>query len=214
MATCHDANYKALADLTWDQNRKLYCDRWNIEAFVKTDNFNTSIPIGFERCFLIKEIMSLNQHEYVFWTGTDVMITNHAIPLNQFIYDGFTIVIGCDFNEINDDLFLIKNDQRGKDFIDMMIDNLEKYRYHPYKEQGIIIDKSKEPNTEVKVLPQSFINSYHYPLYCPYKGARNHNDYMGFNGNWKFGDFAIHCPDQNMETRLNLFNQILPLVIK
>jgi hypothetical protein len=213
-ATIHDHNYKALSDITWEQNRKLYCERWGYTPFVKTDNFNPDIKIGFERCFLIKEIMDKNEHDFIFWSGTDTAITNFTIPLDQHIYNGYSITVAPDFNGINNDSMLIRNDKNGKDFIDLMIQLMPEYMDHPFCEQGILMEKYQEYQHVIKLVPQKFMNSYHMPLYCPHKGAKDFNDAFGFNGNWTPGDFLLHCPDQTMDVRISLFNQVLSLVIK
>lgn len=215
IVSIHDDNYKELADLTWHNNRKLYAHHHGYDAIAKTDNFGDT-NIGFWKIKLLLEIMNTRQHDILHFSGTDTLITNFTIPLTEFMYDGYSVTIATDFNGIQADSMLVRNDENGRAWLQMIMDKMPEYIRHPFFEQGVMMDYAqRDPwNHIVKVVPQRFINSYFYPLYCPEKGAKNHNDAMGFNGNWQKGDWLLHCPDHKMHIRLALFNRILPLVVK
>ena len=213
VVSIHDENYAEMADLTWTQNKKLYCERWGYTQVIKTDGFNSNIPIGFEKIVLIKEIMSRREHQWIYWAGCDTMITNFAIPLDQFAYDDAHFVIATDFNGINADSFMIRNSFEGRSYIDMILRKLPEYSNNNLYEQGVMIDTYQEYKNIIKIVPQKFLNSYVYDLYRV-KGARNNLDKLGLSGNWTVGDFLCHCPDHNMDVRMNLFRQLAPLVIK
>ena len=211
VVTTHDDNYKILADLTWEGNRVRYAQKNGYGALAKTNNFTQPI-IGWEKIAWCLEIMNNSDYELLHFSGTDTLITNWHIPLTEFLYDGFSVTIATDFNGIQADSFVIRNNQAGKNWLQMIMDKQQQYSRHPYFEQGVMMESYPDYRDVVKVVPQRYLNAYHYPLYYN-KGAKNTLDAMGFSGQWYKGDFLIHCPDHPMHVRLNLFNQIIPEVI-
>ena len=214
IVTLHDDRYKPLADLTWEQNRVLYAHTHGYTSIAQTSDFNTNIPIGFAKIALMLEVMDRQEHDVLHWSGTDTMITNFNIPLDQFLYDGYHVTIATDFNGIQADSFIVRNTPEARSWLQMIMDLEPQYRNHPYVEQGVMMETYTQWSHIVKLVPQRFINAYHYPLYCPGKGAKNNLDKLGFSGQWYKGDWLIHCPDQSLNVRLQLFNQILPHVVK
>jgi hypothetical protein len=212
LVTIHDQNYAQLADLTWARNRLLYATKQGYDAIAKTDGFDASMSIGFAKIALLLEIMERKEHEVLHWSGTDTMITNFHVPLTEFLYEGYHVTIATDFNGIQSDSFVIRNTMEGRAWLKMIMDKMPEYRKHPFLEQGVMMETHEQYQHIVKIVPQRFINSYHYPLY-KHKGARNNHDKMGLSGQWQIGDFLIHAPDQPMSVRMDLFNQVLPLVI-
>ncbi len=212
LVTIHDDNYAKLADLTWTNNRALYAAKHGYDAIAKTDGFN-GMNIGFAKIELLLNIMNRREHDVLHWSGTDTMITNWSIPLTEFLYDGYHVTIATDFNGIQSDSFLIRNTMEGRAWLQMIMDKMPEYLRHPFYEQGVMMETYQQYQHIIKVVPQRFINSYHYPLYRN-KGAANNLDKMGFSGQWYPGDFLIHAPDHPMHVRLDLFNQVLPFVIK
>lgn len=212
IVTIHDHNYQQLADLTWEKNRKLYAAKHGYDAIAKTNNFKP-MSVGFSKIDLLLEIMNTRQHDVLHWSGTDTMITNFTIPLTEFLYEGYHVALATDFNGIQSDSFVIRNTIEGRSWLQMIMDKMPEYQSHPFLEQGVMMETYQQYQHIIKVLPQRFLNSYHYPLY-QHKGAVNNHDKMGFSGQWFPGDFLIHAPDQPMNLRMDLFNQVLPLVIQ
>lgn len=211
IVTLHDSNYEVLANLTWHQNRINYARMHNYEPIAKTEGLGSMI-IGWEKIALLLEVMKTGKHDVIHWSGTDTMITNFNIPLDEFLYDNYHVTIATDFNGINADSFVIRNTMEGRAWLQMIMDKMDEYKNHPYLEQGVMMETYTQFQHIVKIVPQRYLNAYHYPLYYN-KGARNNCDAMGFSGQWRKGDFLIHCPDQPMHIRLELFNQILPHVV-
>jgi hypothetical protein len=211
VVTVHDENYKILADLTWHKNRVLYAQKHGYDAIAKTEGFGTMI-MGWEKIAILLEVMKQNKHDVLHWSGTDTMITNFHIPLSEFLYDGYHVTIATDFNGIQADSFVVRNTMEGRAWLQMIMDKQQEYSRHPFFEQGVMMETYQQYKNIVKVVPQRYLNSYHYPLYKN-KGAKNNLDIMGFSGQWHKGDFLIHCPDHPMHVRLSLFNELLPEVI-
>jgi predicted O-methyltransferase YrrM len=212
LVTIHDNNYKDLADITWEQNKREYAELHKYDLIAKTSGFG-DMPIGFEKIALLRKIMDEGKHDVLYWSGTDVMITNYCIPLTEFVYPQHHVVISNDFNGINADSFVIRNTMEGRAWLDMIMSRMEEYRNHPYVEQGVMMDTQASMSHVVKVLPQRYLNAYYLPLYHQ-KGAKDDLDSLGYGGNWRVGDFCLHAPDLPMDIRLALFNQVMPRVIK
>jgi hypothetical protein len=213
LATIHDDNYKDLAEITWYNNRELYANRHGYKKIAKTDGFD-NMNIGFAKIKLLLDIFTQNTSvDAIHWSGTDTMITNWSIPLSEFIYDNYHVTIATDFNGIQSDSFLVRNTMEGRAWLSMILDNMQSYLSHPFLEQGVMMETYHQYQHIIKVVPQRFLNSYHYPLYYS-KGARNNQDKLGFNGQWYIGDFLIHAPDQPMNIRLDLFNKVSKMIIR
>jgi hypothetical protein len=211
IVTTHDEKYKILADLTWHRNRILYAKKNGYGALAKTENFKQPI-IGWEKIAFCLEVMNNSDFDLLHFSGTDTLITNWHVPLTEFLYDGYSVTISTDFNGIQADSFVVRNDKNARDWLQMIMDKQPQYSRHPYYEQGVMMESYQDWKHTVKVVPQRYLNAYHYPLYKN-KGAKNNLDAMGFSGQWHKGDFLIHCPDHPLHVRLELFNQIIPEVI-
>ena len=163
VVTTHDDNYKILADLTWEGNRVRYAQKNGYGALAKTNNFTQPI-IGWEKIAWCLEIMNSSDYELLHFSGTDTLITNWHIPLTEFLYDGFSVTIATDFNGIQADSFVIRNNQDGKNWLQMIMDKQQQYSRHPYFEQGVMMESYPDYRDVVKVVPQRYLNAYHYQI--------------------------------------------------
>jgi galactosyl transferase GMA12/MNN10 family len=213
LVTIHNSNYEQLADLTWHRNRTLYAKRHGYAAIAKTDGFNSSIPIGFEKIVLLLELMKEGNYDIFHWSGTDTMITNFHIPLTEFAYPDYHVAIATDFNGINADSFVIRNTPEARAWLQMIMDLMPEYSNHEFFEQGVMMETHNKHKDIVKLVPQRFLNAYWMPIYYPGQG-RDLRDKFGLSGQWHPGDFLLHAPGQPMSVRLSLFSQILPLVLQ
>lgn len=213
MFCVYDDNFKELANLTWDQNRKLYAERWGYDTFVKNSDFNR-MQIGFAKIKFMLEVMERKEHDIVYWSGTDTMITNFFIPLTEFVYDGYHITMAKDFSGgMNNDSMLVRNTEEGRAWMKMIIDNMPAYLTDHRFEAGPMWDTYDQFKNIIKILPQRMFNAYHYPLYVN-KGARSTLDGSGFSGQWYPGDFLFHACDQTMEVRMDICTQVMKYVLK
>lgn len=213
LISVHDDNFKDLAEITWHKNRKLYAERHGYDTFEKTSNFD-GMQIGFAKIKFMLEIMEKKEHDALYWSGTDTLITNFFIPLTEFLYDGYHITMAKDFSGgMNNDSMLIRNTIEGRTWMKMILDNMPVYVTDHRFEAGPMWDTYDHFKNIIKILPQRLFNAYHYPLYAS-KGAKNSLDGSGFSGQWYPGDFLFHAVDLPMPVRLDLCSQILNYVIK
>lgn len=210
IAVCsiYDANYEKLGNITINDNAKQYCDKHGYDLIVRTDNFvMPSSQIGYEKIDFILSVLKTNQHDLIFWRGADTMITNFTKKLDEIVELDNFFIIAADVHGINADSFLIKNCQLAINFFEEILRDRSNYidEQHAF---NMLRDKYN-----IKVIPQKYINSYDYNLYCSHEPF-NHNGYQpecesgldifGHDGRWSTGDFMIHWPGITTEKRIEL----------
>jgi len=224
--THHNAAYQELADMTWHQNKLIYAKKHGYATHVQTDNFvtaNGKVPMtGFEKVYQAKVILEEHpEYEWIWWTGTDSLITNMNVRLEDRVLNQYHFIVSTDVNGINADSFLLRNSPEGRKFLDDWLAMEEECSTFWDTEQRAIAlmlglpvtaDPSWAPpgpfevceqyQSIVKVVPQRYLNSYNYNVYGnEYPDQR---DKSGVNGNWSFGDWLIHWPGTPMHMRLEL----------
>lgn len=203
IVSLHTPNYQPLADHTWDNNKLLYAQKHQYRAFCKTSNFVGNISPGYEKIFYLQELMANHPEiEWFFWLGTDTMITNFNIKVEERIDSNFDFIIATDGNALNADSFLVKNSKNGRDLINWIADNVGRYDPHYFREQQAMIEANEMPEWKpmFKVIQQHLINSHDcWPNhYLPGFG----HDKLGGRAWWEPGDFVVHWPGSSLQTRL------------
>lgn len=221
LVTIHTGRHLPLAELTWTNNRELYAKKHGYDAIAKTDNFkrthlnaNGHTLLGYEKIELLLQTLNENKHDILLWSGADTMITNFTIELPEFYYPGYSVILATDFNGINADSFIVFNTPDAKKWLQTLLDMESVYCNFPGVEQDAMRDIQEQFKNIVKIVPQRYLNAYHYHIYRTRANATSNMDAMGYSGNWQIGNFLIHCPGQPMEVRFELFNRIKDLVIK
>jgi len=219
LITLHNEAYQPLADLTWTQNKVVYAEQHGYKAICKTDGFREGSGIGYQKIYFAKEVLESNLDlEWIWWTGTDTLITNFAVRIEDRVDNNYHFMICVDVNGINADSLLIRNSPEAIKFLDDVIAIEEESAKHWDCEQraiarvmgvpvppepweiGPYVPVTDNASPIVKVLPQRFMNSFNYQLYH-YTDQR---DKLGIDGNWQKGDWLIHWPATGLEHRLHL----------
>lgn len=223
LITHHDENYQALANYTWEGNKIFYANKHGYGYHAKTTDWVLSSKAGFEKIYLIKKIFEEHpEYEWVWWTGSDTLITNFMIRIEDRIDNNYHFIIATDILGLNADSFLIRNSVEGNNFINELLKLEEQSSKFWDAEQRAISNLLGFPGTgdqnwprgnEVKVnekykniakiVPQRFMNGFNYYLYDVYKNVP-HRDRMDTDGNWRFGDWLIHWPATDLEFRQEL----------
>ena len=113
-------NIKELAVITVEYNKRKYCEKHSYDLIIQNDNF--SIPhLGFEKLAMIKRTLETGKYDWVYWCGSDTMITNYNIKIEDLIDDNYCFILGCDVWDWNVDSMLFKNDKRSVDFLEKII---------------------------------------------------------------------------------------------
>lgn len=224
MITCHDENYHELASITVPV-KETYCQKWGYEFVCKTSNFfynNTynenpsDLLIGFEKLKMVLDIFKERPHlDWIHWSGTDVLITNYNVRLENIVDDDYHIVVCFDGNGMNVDSMLIKNSKVGRGLMRWILDNVETYRHHWWYEQQAMIDfyfQNPLGKDIIKALPQRVMNSYIYDLYPEWR-TKPHIDHTGHDGDWQEGDFMLQLPGLPIQQRIDIMKEIMKKVI-
>lgn len=222
LATMHDDKYQELATETWDNNKVKYAMRHNYAYVAKTDDFY-GYPPGFEKIqFLLDLFEAYPETTWIWWTGTDSMITNFNTKIEDKVKIEFTdgevfepqVIMSSDFNfDINCDSILIKNTDKSKAWLQEIMDNLPKYANHQYKEQQCMLDIMHKYDDAVFIMPQHYMNSYEYIMYsvAPWN-YKSIYDVNGHRGQWEPGDWLVHWPGTQPHERMELVKKFKELV--
>lgn len=211
IAVCQawDSNYQELADLTWFQNKKLYCDYWGYPTHIKTDGF--TYVVSYEKIKFMLDIMRAHpEYEWIYWAGTDTLITNFYVKLESFIDTNYNIIIAKDINDINADSMLVKNTKESQEYLEYIWTLAPKYNNHMWWEQQAMIDNMDKYGHLFKFIPQKSFNSFLYKqLY--WHIYHSSVDKTGNDGQWSPGDFLLHVPGAGMKKK-EILEQFMGLV--
>ena len=200
LVSLNDRNYQPLADITWLQNKVEYAERHGYGYACKVDGFY-GVSIGYEKIYLLRDMMvEYPSIDWFWWTGSDTLITNMTIPLDERVDNDYHFIIATDCNGINADSFLVQNTPEGRAYIEMIISKYDQYKNDNWFEQQCIIDSVEEYKDIIKIVPQRLLNSYDYGLYPECVPI----DKSGENGQWKHGDLLIHWPGTSLPHRIHL----------
>lgn len=225
----HDNNYQPLADLTWHKNKVLYAEQHGYAHHVTTKVFSEHSSIGYQKVYFAREILEQHpEYEWIWWTGTDTLITNFAVRIEDRIDNNYHFIISVDVNGINADSLLIRNSPEGKKFLDDVLAIEQECSKHWDHEQRAMartmgVPVPPEPwamhpvapiaghmQSIVKIVPQRFMNSFNYQLYH----YTDHRDKLGIDGNWNKGDWLIHWPATSLDQRLQLASFYMQHIVK
>lgn len=216
IVTAHNETYQPLANLTWNQNKKLYAEKHGYDAIDKTTNFKYNDPklISFERTELIIDLLESGKYQWVHAAGCDTMITNFNLRYEDLVDDNFHFIIATDCFNINNDSFFARATPECITWLKHTCSLRETYKNHPWYDQQSMIDTIDMISPYMKIVPQRTINSYDYDQY---PGSIPHiykKDLLGNDGQWQPGDFLIHWPGISVSRRIELAKNMLPKVIK
>jgi hypothetical protein len=217
LATMHDNLYQHLANETWDNNKVKYAEKHEYAYIAKTDDFY-GFPPGFEKIqFLLDTFEAYPDIEWIWWTGTDSMVTNFNTRIEDKVAEvpDAHIIMSADFNfPINCDSILIKNTKEAKAWLQDIMDNMDTYATHQYKEQQYMLDSADKYTDIMEVMPQHFMNSYEYKMYkVPPWNYTETVDVHGERGQWEPGDWLVHWPGTQPQERLDLVEEYKEKII-
>ena len=215
LVTAYNEAYRPLADITWDQNKKLYAQKWAYDTYEVTEGFNSIEDIPWSRARKIIDLLESGKYDWVHAVGCDTMITNFNVRLEDLADNNYDFIIATDCFNINNDSFLARNTKNCIDWL-KHLDNLQ-YDYcgkHPWNDQQCMIDNIERLGNGLKIVPQRLINSYDYDQY---PGSIPHiykKDIFGNDGQWQPGDFLIQWPGIPNNRRIPLAQQMLTQIIQ
>lgn len=187
-------------------NKLEYCLRHNIQ-FTMRQHIQIS-PWGERPQFMIEELERMKPGEWLWFMGTDTLITNMTIDVRKFMTDeapDFTIA--KDMHGINNDVFFIRRTEASLAFLKSILAMNKLYS----DDQQAMNHLLKQDEISVKYETMENINSYLFDEYPYYKG-------MGLStaspGHWTPGRFILHLPGMSNERRFTLMEKHLADVVR
>lgn len=206
IVTAYTANYTPLTEITWDQNKVPYAQRHGYDTFALTEGFKYPLKhIGFQRLEYVVELLKTNNYDWIYVCGSDTMITNFTIKLEDLVDDEYDFIISVDCLNLNNDSFLVRNTPLAVKWLEHICALRETYADAKWYEQSAMIDTIDMMEDKIKIVPQRFFNSYDYWQYPQdYQPHIDKRDILGNDGQWQPGDFLIHWPGLSLEKRIPL----------
>lgn len=210
LVTAYNEAYQSLADITWNQNKKLYAQRWGYDTYEVTDGFTSIEDISWARTRKIVELLESGQYDWVHAVGCDTMITNFNIRLEDIVDNTADFIIATDCFNINNDSFFARNSNNCISWLKYLDTLQDQYcQKHPWNDQQCMIDNIEKLGSGLKIVPQRLINSYDYDQY---PGSVPHiykKDIFGNDGHWQPGDYLIQWPGIPNDRRIPLAQHML-----
>lgn len=194
ITTSFDSPYKGVANLTLPILME-YADCHGYELSVKQNPWDARDIIWGR----VSDMLAYNgPADWIVHVDADVLITNLTKSLEEFVgFDRFTlIVVGSDHNGINDGMLFLRNSLPAKELMRDVERTAESGCFQSALAENESLHKF------VSVASQRSFNSYlkgEYPDQDP-------------DGVWQEGDFALHLPGRSNPRRVEILNQILPLI--
>ena len=218
LASIHTPDMEPLAQITWDQNKKLYCDQKGYSSRVKKQ----IIPYqGFDKILFLETIINENKFDYILWCDCDTLITNFNKNIEDLIDENYHFFLTTDVNGINGGVFLIRTSPEGLSYFNHIKQKMYEYasqnKFRFGEEQNAMIRTYQDPQFKdiIKILTQKSMNSYDYDLYGYNRDISI--DKLGHQGHWEDGDFIIHIPGfgpDRFQERLGHFKKYINKVIQ
>ena len=190
-----------------DENKRKYCERHGYAFRPKCgEPYHTRFhygdphlkPMGwewgFERAFAFRD--AFNAHpdcEWVYFSDTDALITNHTITLDRIVDNRFHVILSADINGTNCGNLFVRNSEIGRAFIESMIGAMPAYRDNHMAENQWIQEMATATYWKkyIKITPQRLFNAYDFTLY-QFPKFTGTKDVLGVDGQWQPDDFVLH----------------------
>lgn len=215
IVTMHDQNYSDLADITYRQNKVLYCEKHGYGLFAKTDNFSPGRRVYFDKIRHSLETLEQNPNiRWIWWLDCDAVITNFNTTIEQWCDPDYHFVIAVDRYNLNNGSYFLRNSDQSREYFQHILSLEEQYLDAEWPEQQPMIDLIDQYRSIIKIHSQRDFNSYDYDFYFKDHGNTHDWDLFGNNGNWQPGDFVCHYPGITYSKKIELAKNILERVIK
>ena len=196
------------------ENRRQYCKKHGYTFFSHSSPLDNR-PATWSKLKIILSIFEKQTFDWVLWTDSDSVILNEDIKIESLIDDNVDLIITKDCFSYNAGVFLIKNTEASKKFLQQWIEK-SYYVGHPWQDQAALVEMleseslDQRKSLKVKILPQRKMNSY------PKQESRegwytivNEKKYFwdaakSDEGEYKAGDFIIHYAGIAEEERSRL----------
>jgi hypothetical protein len=233
LLTMHSEEYRPLANLTMP-GKKEYAGRHGYE-FV--ERRSPALSCWERPAIWLEELIKCPDGGWMFFTGTDVLFTNHTIDARTLCDPAFDLIISADGNGLMCDSFIIRkclsttiflckvSQRRGtvnneQDAIDCVLSNSGDYGEYVRK-LGCILKQDGEPPSQ-RILDRCQVELNHSNVRVKIVPQRTLNSYCHscYGGSdemphsWHPGDLLAHFPGKTLAYRLEVMPRYLAQVIR
>lgn len=217
MSSHYADNYSELG-IIMEDNRLEYCKKYGYQFFIKRKDFYGELGFGFSKIRFLLDLCLNNDFDYIHWGGVDTLITNFNIKIEDWLDNKHSFFISKEesgeFRSLNADVFIVKNDKNGRGILEFILSKFDDYKRHPWQEQQVMINcLEKEFGSLIKIMPHQSFNSYPWRFYDSNQSGEA-DIHKNEPGDFKPGDFLLHCPGHTLENRLRIFKFYIPQIIK
>lgn len=187
-------------------NKREYCQKHNYIFY----NYN-SIQEDWspEWSKVIYCLKHLKEHDWIFWSDADAMITNFNFKIENIIDENFDIIVSNDIGGMNTGSFLIKNSEWSFNFLKQL------YILRELFEKGISFSSNQRNQfTDQDAMVYLFKNNWeNTQQHFKFINKRIFNSYaMTSVDDWQIGDFILHMP--GTANRKEKFEKFISLIVK
>lgn len=199
----------------WEQVRQItvpamieYADRHGYDFDMLNGEYMPELGhIVWQKIRWIRDWLAGSSVDYVWVVDLDILITNHTIPLTDFLDATYTIHMAKDVSgNLNCGSFLLKNCEQALRWLDSILS----LQSETTSEQHAILELHKAPlwSGLTNILPHPSLNSTRWELY-PSLGRQSVED-----GQWEPGHLLCHQMAMTTQARAEIFAGMLGSVIR
>lgn len=197
--TEYGSNYKPIAEYTTPIN-KAYCERHGYE-WRELILDGTGNEYYYKKHEFIRDTFDNEDVDAIFYLDCDAVITNHTIPLTNFMPYGGQFMITKHAGELNGGVILLRKFNTGNLVNDFVLARREKF---PNEQNCIEYHKEKLMYANyMQVLKHPSFNSLDYSQYPEFPNLRSKEE-----GHWVEGCFILHVPALSLEKRLEVLKSV------
>ena len=112
--TMYTQDIKELGVITVEYNKRRYCEKhgYDIDIRKDPDKFHTKrdygiAHFGYEKIAAILDVIRNGNYSWIFWCGSDTMITNYNIKLEDLVDEDKHFIVANDLWSLNTDCLLV-----------------------------------------------------------------------------------------------------------
>lgn len=154
-------DYKEKVKIGTESKRK-YCAMHGYDFFCIEKSLDTSRAIVWSKLPAILKLMENPQYKWIVWIDADTMFMNTAIRFEDVIDENYDFIISNDFNGMNAGVFLMRNCNASKKFLESAYNRTE-WVGKGWEEQTAMdceLQSRPEYKALTKFVPQRFFNAY------------------------------------------------------
>jgi len=187
--------------------KREYCERHNYTFYNYTSMEEKWSPEWSKIIYCLKH---LKQHDWIFWSDVDAMITNYNFKIESILDETVDIIVSNDIGGMNTGSFLIKNSEWSYNFLQKLYSLRDQYEKGDRSFRSNQANQFTDQDAMVNLFMSNWDNS---RVHFKFIDKRIFNSYaMTKADDWQYGDFILHMPA--VMWRKEKFEKYIPYIIK